>query len=76
LPEVLLEEIISSTGSCSAVKGLLFPNSPRPPFDTLFLAFVLIERCPASGSAHRLDLPGSGRYRDGCPLANLYVIGF
>jgi hypothetical protein len=42
----------------------------------LFLAFMLIECCPASGHAHRLDLPGSGRYRDGCPLANLYVIVF
>jgi hypothetical protein len=54
----------------------LFPNSPRPPFHILFLAFMLIERCPACGHAHRLDLRGSGRHRDGCPLANLYVIVF
>jgi hypothetical protein len=51
-------------------QNLPLPNSPRPPFHILFLAFMLIERCPACGHAHRLDLPGSGRPRDGCPLAN------
>src|SRR5271155_485339 len=27
-------------------QNLPLPNSPRPPFHTLFLAFMLIERCP------------------------------